>query len=394
MTSILSRWLARVSPPEPLEPGVHHYQAEEESAGPYRLHLRIEPGEKGILVVNAATVLHLNPSATAHALQLVQGRTVEESVKAISERYRVSRARARKDQEELRAKILTLATNPEVDPVTFLGMDRTSPYQATPTAPYRLDCALTYSLDPDGRLDPLARARVDRELDTGEWKAVLQQAWEAGVPHVTFTGGEPTRRTDLAELVRHAEGLGQVTGVLSSGRRLAEPSYVEELSQAGLDHFLIVLDSEEADNLVGLRGALASEVFTGAHITITSAGAAQMPAVLEGLAELGLPALSLSIEAPTEALAAALRTAQEQATALGMSLIWDLPTPFSQLNPIAMEVEDPPKGAGSAWLYVEPDADVLPSQGVDRILGNMLRDPWAEIWEAARAWRAEVVREA
>ena len=42
-----------------------------------------------------------------------------------------------------------------------------------------------------------------------------------------------------------------------------------------------------------------------------------------------------------------------------------------------------PKVAGRAWLYVEPDGDVLPTQGVNRLLGNFLRDPWEKIWKAA-----------
>jgi len=32
-------------------------------------------------------------------------------------------------------------------------------------------------------------------------------------------------------------------------------------------------------------------------------------------------------------------------------------------------------------LYVEPDGDVLPAQGVNRVLGNILTDPWKKIWK-------------
>ena len=40
-----------------------------------------------------------------------------------------------------------------------------------------------------------------------------------------------------------------------------------------------------------------------------------------------------------------------------------------------------PSGAGTAWLYVEPDGDVLPAQGMpDQVLGNFLRDPWDKIY--------------
>ena len=40
-----------------------------------------------------------------------------------------------------------------------------------------------------------------------------------------------------------------------------------------------------------------------------------------------------------------------------------------------------PEGAGRAWLYVEPDGDVLPSQGNSgKVLGNLLRDEWKMIY--------------
>jgi MoaA/NifB/PqqE/SkfB family radical SAM enzyme len=38
------------------------------------------------------------------------------------------------------------------------------------------------------------------------------------------------------------------------------------------------------------------------------------------------------------------------------------------------------EGAGKVWLYVEPDGDVLPTQGQsEKVLGNLLRDEWTKI---------------
>jgi MoaA/NifB/PqqE/SkfB family radical SAM enzyme len=58
--------------------------------------------------------------------------------------------------------------------------------------------------------------------------------------------------------------------------------------------------------------------------------------------------------------------------------------PYSADNPVAGEVVDDgvPEGAGRVWLYVEPDGDVLPAQGeADKLLGNLLRDPWEKIYK-------------
>jgi MoaA/NifB/PqqE/SkfB family radical SAM enzyme len=68
-----------------------------------------------------------------------------------------------------------------------------------------------------------------------------------------------------------------------------------------------------------------------------------------------------------------------KAADLNLTMRFDLPVPYSEQNPVALETEedDLPSGAGKAWLYVEPDGDVLPAQGMaDHVLGNSLKDDW------------------
>jgi organic radical activating enzyme len=384
MASFLSRLFSQEEP-EPLGPGMYHWISPDDAPIPHRLHLRIEGGGRGILIVNAATVLHLNPSATAHAYHLLQGDTVEEAADAIAARYDVRRGQALRDHEDFRDQILTLATNPEVDPVVYLGMDRAEPFDETPSAPYRIDIALTYQCDSSGTLDPLAPRRVERELTTSEWKQILRSLWEVGVPHVTFTGGEPTLRDDLRELIEYAESLGQVTGLLTDGKRLADAAYLDGLSQAGLDHIVVSLDPDDELRQKGLLNALASEVFTAAHLTLTPENTNKVGAYLEMIKELGVAAVSFTASEQTNGLAAGLAEAREQAATLDMDLIWDIPAPYSTTNPIRLELESSAEGAGRAWLYIEPDGDVLPGQGMDRILGNLLREPWEKVWAEALA---------
>ena len=52
--------------------------------------------------------------------------------------------------------------------------------------------------------NPLALARASEELDTDEWCRVLAEAAAMGVLQVHFSGGEPTARRDLEELVAAA----------------------------------------------------------------------------------------------------------------------------------------------------------------------------------------------
>jgi hypothetical protein len=384
MASILERWFPKPEPAGGLKAGIYQ-RIIPTDPDPYRLHLRVEADGSGVLIVNAATVLHLNETATLLAFHMLEGSSLDHAAQDISQRYRVSRGRAREDFEQFAARVHTLATNPEVDPVFYLKAERSRPQEVAPAAPYRLDLALTYEMDPDGALDPLARQRVDRELDTGEWKQILKQAWDVGIPHVTFTGGEPTRRDDLVHLVAYGEELGQVTGVLTDGRRLSEGDLAQGLSLAGLDHFLITLILDSESSLKGLAAALESDVFTAAHLTLRPDLRSSLREWLARLADLGLKAVSLSAVDESPEMRAALAEAREDAAALELDLVWDLPAPFSRTNPIALEIEADEVTAPAAHLYVEPDGDVLPDQGVDLVLGNMLRDDWDEIWSKARA---------
>jgi len=51
------------------------------------------------------------------------------------------------------------------------------------------------------------------------------------------------------------------------------------------------------------------------------------------------------------------------------------------VNPVEVEAGLPPEQVLRQHLYVEPDGDVLPAQGYNVVLGNLLRDPWGAIWE-------------
>jgi PqqA peptide cyclase len=100
--------------------------------------------------------------------------------------------------------------------------------------------------------NPLELERAAGELDTATWKDVLAQAAAMGVLQVHFSGGEPTARRDLVELVRHAAGLGLYTNLITSGVLLDE-ARIAALAEAGLDHIqLSFQDSRpEGGNRIG-----------------------------------------------------------------------------------------------------------------------------------------------
>jgi hypothetical protein len=365
----------------PVQPGIYHYQAPQNDPRNYRLHLRVEQDGSAVLIVNAATVLHLNQSAAQYAYFFMQNKPADSVAKAMARRYQVSQQQAFDDYLDFADRILTLIETPDLDPVTFLDFERRMPHSGRLTAPYRLDIAITYRLP--GAEDPEAAPlkRVERELSTEEWKSAIDRAWQAGIPHVIFTGGEPTLRDDLPELIAHAESNGQVSGLLSDGLRFADQAYLDTLLGTGLDHIMIVFQASETA-WKALDNAIAADVFVAVHLTLTEENAEGLPALLAKLAERGVKAVSLSISQAE--LSESLSKMRDLVAAYSMELVWDLPVPYSAFNPVWLEVQahDPSAIGKRAVLYVEPDGDVLPTQGDTRLLGNVLRDSWDILWKA------------
>ena len=393
MTSLRESLRRFFAPPDPLKPGIYHYQSPAEDPLNYRYHLRLEPDGNGLLIINASTVLHLNQSAAEYAYHLVKDTPPDEAGSTVAGRYRISASKAITDYVAFKEQVEALLTTIDLDPVTYFGFDRVTPYTEEISAPYRLDCALTYQLPDQADAAAAPKDRVERDLTTDEWKAIIDKAWLAGIPHLVFTGGEPTMRPDLAELIEHAERNGQVTGLLTDGVKLSDTTYLNELLQAGLDHAMIVLQPDDNQSWEALAGfsywaeVLKDDIFVAAHLTLTKENAPRSHQLLEKLLQAGVSAVSLSAKDPE--LNDELQDARSHADDLDLELIWDLPVPYSNLNPVARELEmgesqpaDPAYQLG--WLYVEPDGDVLLSQGIDKPLGNLLNNDWADVWEKAR----------
>jgi hypothetical protein len=377
---LINRLADRFAKIEPLPAGVYHKQDMQDNK-PYRVHLRLKPDGSGIFILNASTVLQLNPTAAEYAYHFIRGTQPEEAVKQIASRYRVSKDMARQDYQDFMDRIETLISTPDLDPVSFLDFERAAPHSADLTSPLRLDCALTYRLREDSHAEYAPTKRVDRELTTDEWRSILDKAWQAGIPHVTFTGGEATLRDDLTDLIAHAEKNGQVCGLLTDGLRLIDKNYLDLLLQTGLDHILFLLQPEDDKSWAALEKLIAEDIFVTVHLTLNQGNITTADEVLERLAKLDVKSLSLT--GSDDSLRDTYDALRDKAATLGLTLKFDLPVPYSASNPVVYEAQEDaiPEGAGKAWLYVEPDGDVLPSQGnSNQVLGNLLRDDWKQIY--------------
>lgn len=98
------------------------------------------------------------------------------------------------------------------------------------------------------------------EMTNEEIKRVINQCLDLGVSNITFTGGEPLLRRDLASLIASIPPEKAVTQVFTNAAALT-PEKIAEISEAGIYGLQMSLDSpdpEEHDYLRGSEGAFAA----------------------------------------------------------------------------------------------------------------------------------------
>jgi len=389
------------------KPGIYHY-LRTSGESKKRIHLRIDPDGFATLLVNANRVFHFNPSAALMAKAYLDERSEEDILRALARVFQVKKNDAARDYMDFKQQ-LELIVSPTSDacPICDLNVEIDVPFSKQPSAPYRMDLALTYACNNDCAHCYNVKQRNLPALSLEEWKTVLQKVWDAGIPHVVFTGGEPTLVPFLPQLIQHAEELGLITGLNTNGRLLKDEIFVEKLLQAGLDHVQITLESHNAvihDGMVahpgawqetvqGIRNALKTRLFVMTNTTLIHSNSSSLHETLLFLSELGVPTVGLNgiihsgrgqhfgEELHENELPALLTLAQKMTAQHNQKLIWYTPTQYCHFDPIQMGLGV--KGCTAALynMCVEPNGDVLPCQSYYSSLGNILEEDWQAIWE-------------
>ena len=273
------------------------------------------------------------------------------------------------------------------------------------TAPPRMDLALTYMCNNNCYFCYTGGPQKMTELTTADWKKAISKLWDSGVPQIVFTGGEPTLRADLIELIEHSKEF--VTGLVTNGRLLSR--LAPALYKAELDYIQVSLESnlsEIHDRMVGVSGAwqetrdgiiagLNNNLEVVTNTTLTQDNLALFAELVKLGSELGLKTMACNTlicsgrgtcskndaGVSPEALKANLTRALETAAKVGVKLEWYSPTCYKQFNPIDFGFGAKACSAAQYNMTIQPDGSVIPCQSwfKDK-LGNILTDPWAGIW--------------
>ncbi len=285
-------------------------------------------------------------------------------------------------------------------------------------APYRMDLLVSPMIEAGEWVCPLhckgcyathqPAMFIDKSLSTEEWKLIIDKCHEAGIPQLTFTGGEPTQREDLIELIDYAQW--HVTRLNTSGVNLTL-DYAKKLFDANLDGIQLTLYSQDAgvhDNLVGRKGAwprtvqsiknaLKANLSVSVNTPLVRMNS-QYEETLQFIHGLGVKYVSCSGLIPAgaaqgqikagEALSNAdlmdvMQKAVETAKTLGLDLAFTSPGWLTHDQIEELGLEHPVCGACLTNMAVMPNGAVTACQSwlADPVgLGSLLNTPWHKIW--------------
>jgi MoaA/NifB/PqqE/SkfB family radical SAM enzyme len=251
---------------------------------------------------------------------------------------------------------------------------------------------------------------IEKELTSDEWKTIIDKCREAGIPQLTFTGGEPTQRKDLVELVQHAEW--HVTRLNTSGVNLTA-DLCHALEKANLDGVQVTLYSEDHhihDTLVGklggwmqtvqgIQNALSAGLSVSVNTPLMKMNA-NYAETMQAIKSLGVKYVTCSGLIPagnapaqikggealtSEELAEVMRIAVTTAKYLGLELAFTSPGWLNKQQLEEIGISAPMCGACLTNMAVMPNGAVTACQSwLDDPdgLGNLLTMPWKEIWNA------------
>lgn len=259
----------------------------------------------------------------------------------------------------------------------------------------------------------------EHELSTEECKQIIDIMWMYGSIHAVFTGGEFTTRPDCVELIAYAKKyltfLNTNGWLLTRKKDDNSPTLIEELRAADLDIIQITwysLRKEIHDvlmgsagayekSLAGIQAAVASGVGVSINIPLCNLNGPHIVETLEHLQGLGIRFVTLSglipaggavamINSPQalshDELLSTVTAAAKYGQAHGMRIDFTSPGQLSDEELSAIGVENPRCDAAFLQVAIGPKGDVMGCQSMvakDDSLGNLLKTPWAKIWNSA-----------
>jgi radical SAM protein with 4Fe4S-binding SPASM domain len=244
------------------------------------------------------------------------------------------------------------------------------------------------------------------ELSTEQAKEVIERIVSLSSPVVILSGGEPTLREDIFEIIRAGTGEG-LRMVMGSCGFLIDDAMAGDLKRAGLKKIAISLDSCTADvhdrfrgmdgawqrAMDAIRGSVRAGLGVQIHTTVTWDNFREIPDIIALGRDLGVTDFQVFFLVPTgrggtlsDVTPEMYETMIREVLTISTSGLHIRPTCAPQFIRIAhtmgLPLEKWGRGciAGRSYCRITPTGEVTPCPYLPISCGNILHTPFEELW--------------
>ncbi len=416
--------------------GVQHTTLNPEGPGVVRIHL-IPPKTEGeeiapsVAIINGQDIIPVNLSWAVLLTEFMREINVFSGKEISKEDYEnivkgtvrgvkkvfplMSGKLIKNDIKTVLDSFIAIASGKEpTEEIGYMTMGEYAPYMR---APHRMDLMVS-AMTKDGKWHCNQKCvhcyaagqklADEAELGTEDWKKIIDKCRAACIPQVTFTGGEPTMREDLFELIEHAKWF--VTRLNTNGIKLTK-EYCEKLFKASLDslqitfyscdpdvHNFLVGANEYENTVNGIKNAIDAGLSVSINTPLCIKNKEYIK-TLEFLHGLGVRYVTCSglittgnamgeeserLQLTNEEITNILCEAALYCFANEMEISFTSPGWIEEHIFTELGINTPSCGACLSNMAITPAGNVVPCQSwlSGKPLGSMLTDSWDTIWNS------------
>lgn len=370
--------------------------------------------EEDLLLIKRPNQVHkLNETGTFILKKLLDGVKINALLQSLNDPEKELQVYQflRTIRENIEGKSTAPSCNPAIAITSFDGMPSRYPVLSEIAITYRcnLKCTFCYAGCNQGN----ALSAAPKELSTVALKTIIHKIFhQAKVPSISFTGGEPSLRKDLPELISYAKSFGMRVNLISNGT-LIDDTKAAELKNAGLDSAQISIEgvtTQTHDTLVAHEGAFVKAVdaihylkkagvHTHSNTTLNRGNvdeATMFPEFVRNTLGNNRFSMNMMIPSGTASVNSSLVLHYSEmgdivkkiiaaSEKVKVEFMWYSPLPLCMFNTITQGLGNKGCAACDGLLSVNASGNILPCSSYNESVGNLAERDFEAVWQNEKA---------